>query len=219
MHQAEAITTSTNFLRSIVVEDALNSFHAGHNPQPVYFYCSRNTAEPRRSDPKAILASLARQLSYLEPGKPLLKPTVDLYKQKEAKGFASPELQIEESCALIIQLIEQYPLTTIVIDALNECDLGKRRDLLKTLEKILRESSGLVKIFILSRNDHNIVIRLQRYPNLEIKSDRNSDDIVVFVKDQTERLIEDGELLQYSYSQTEIKELIIKKVIAGANGM
>ncbi|OCK86545.1 ankyrin, partial [Cenococcum geophilum 1.58] len=206
-------------LVSIVVEDAFNSLHAGRNPQPVYFYCSRNTAEPGRSDPKAILASLAKQLSFLEPGKPLLKPTVDLYKQKEAEDFASGGLQIEESYALIIQLVEQYPLTTIVIDALDECDPGKRLDLLKALEKILRESSGLVKIFVSSRDDHNIVIRLQRYPNLEIKSDRNSDDIVVFVKDQTERLIEDGKLLRCSDSQTEMKELIVKKVIAGANGM
>ncbi|OCK86125.1 hypothetical protein K432DRAFT_341989, partial [Lepidopterella palustris CBS 459.81] len=206
-------------LVSIVIEDALKSFHAGYNPQPVFFYSSRNTAEPGRSDPKVILASLVRQLSCLEPGKPLLKPTLDLYRKKEAEGFASGSLRIEESCALIIQLTEQYPLTTIVIDALDECDPGKRRDLLKALERILRESTGLVKIFVSSRNDHDIVFRLQRYPNLEIQSDRNSDDIAVFVKDQTERLIEDGELLQYSDSQTEMKELIVKKVIEGSTGM
>jgi hypothetical protein len=204
---------------SIVIEEALKSFHAGHNPQPVFFYCSRNTAEPARSDPKAILASLARQLSCLEPGKPLLKPTIELYRKKEAEGFASGSLRTEESYALIIQLIEQYPLTTIVIDALDECDPRKRRDLLKTLEQILRESSGLVKIFVSSRDDHDIVFRLQHYPNLEIKSDRNSDDIKVFVRDQTERLIEDGELLQYSDSQAEMKELIMSKVIEGATGM
>ena len=207
------------FSSSIVIEDALNSFHAGYNPQPVFFYSSRNSAEPGRSDPAAILASLARQLSSPEPGKPLLKPTLDLYKQKETEGFASGLLRIEESCALIIQLIAQYPLTTIIIDALDECNPGKRCDLLKELGKILRESSGLVKIFVSSRDDYDIVFRLQRYPNLEIKSNRNSDDIAVFVKDQTERLIEDGELLQYSDSQTEMKELIVKKVIKGASGM
>jgi hypothetical protein len=106
-----------------------------------------------------------------------------------------------------------------VIDALDECDPGKRRDLLKALEKILQESSGLVKIFVSSRDDHDIVSRLQHYPNLEIKSDRNSDDIAVFVKEQTERLINEGELLQYSESQTEMKDLIVKWVIKGASGM
>jgi hypothetical protein len=207
------------FYSSIIVEDALNGFHAGHNPRPVFFYSSRNKAEPGRSEPNAILASIARQLSSLEPGKPLLKPTLDLYKKKEAEGFGFGSLQIEESCALIMRLIEQYPLTTIVIDALDECNPEKRRDLLKALEKILRESSTLVKIFVSSRDDHDIVLRLQYYPNLEIKSDMNSDDIAVFVKDQTERLVEERELLQYSDSQTEMKELIIKKVIDGSGGM
>ena len=74
-------------------------------------------------------------------------------------------------------------------------------------------------MFISSRDDYDIVSRLQYYPNLEIKSDRNSDDIGVFVKDQTEQLIEDRELLQYSDSQTEMKELIVKNVIEGASGM
>lgn len=199
------------FSSSIIVEDVLNGFHAGHNPRPVFFYSSRNKAEPGRSDPNAILTSIARQLSSLEPGKPLLKPTLDLYKKKEAEGFGFGPLQIEESCALIMQLIEQYPLTTIVIDALDECNPEKRRDLLKALEKMLRESSTLVKIFISSRDDHDIVFRLQRYPNLDMKSDRNSDDIAVFVKDQTQQLVEEGELLQYSDSQTENEGAYYKK--------
>lgn len=207
------------FSSSIVIEDALNGFRAGRNPQPIFFYSSRNRAEPGRSEPKAILASLARQLSSLEPGKPLLNPTLELYKKKEAEAFASGSLRIEDSCALIIQLIEQYPLTTIVIDALDECNPEKRCDLLKSLEKILRESSTLVKIFVSSRDDHDIFFRLQRYPNLEIKSDRNGDDIAAFVVDRTEQLIEDGELLQYSDSQKEMKELVVEKVIKGANGM
>ncbi|OCK99608.1 uncharacterized protein K441DRAFT_537707, partial [Cenococcum geophilum 1.58] len=76
-----------------------------------------------------------------------------------------------------------YPLITIVIDALNKCNLGKRCNLLKMLEKILWESSRLVKIFVLSRDNYNIVFRLQRYLNLEIKFNRNSNNIAVFIKD------------------------------------
>lgn len=78
---------------------------------------------------------------------------------------------------------------------------------------------GLVKIFISSRDDHDIVLRLQRYPNLDIKSTRNSDDIAAFVKNETERLIEDRKLLQFSDTQTEMKDLVIKRVIEGAKGM
>jgi len=197
----------------------LKSFKAGNNPQPVFFYCSRNPAEPTRSDPTSILASLARQLSSLGPGKPLLKPTVDLFEKEEAEGFASGQLQIEESCQLIMQLIELYPQTTVIIDAMDECNPTTRLQLLKALENVLQASSSLVKVFVSSRDDQDIVLRLSNYPNLEINSQRNSDDIVRFVKDEVERLIQDGKLLRHSSSQAEMKKLVTDRVIEGATGM
>jgi hypothetical protein len=202
-----------------VIEDAFKSFKAGDSPQPVFFYCSRNPAEPARSDPKAIIASLARQLSSLAPGKPLLKPTVDLFEKEEAEGFASGQLRIEESCQLIMQLIELYPQTTVIIDAMDECDPMTRLELLQALENVLQVSSSLVKVFISSRDDQDIVLRLSDYPNLEIDSQRNSDDIARFVKDDVERLIKAKKLLRYSSSQAEMKKLVIDKVIEGAAGM
>jgi len=204
---------------STVIEDTFTRYEAGHCPQPVFFYCSRNPGELARSDPHKILASLARQLSCLKPGKPLLSPTVNVYKEKEEEGFASGSLQMEESLNLVLQLIAEYPLTTIVIDAMDECDPQKRHELLKAFEKILRSSSSLVKIFVSSRNDQDIVLRLQHYANLEIDSRRNSDDIARFVKDQTQQLIEDGKLLQYSKSVVDMKQLIVDKLINGAEGM
>ncbi|KFA71872.1 hypothetical protein S40288_07723, partial [Stachybotrys chartarum IBT 40288] len=185
-------------LVSIVIEDAINSFRVGQSSQPAFFYSSRNPAEPARSDPREIFASLARQLSSLEPGTPILKPTVDLYNKKELEGSVTGPLRIEDSCDLIIQLGEYYPQLIIVIDALDESDQMKRPDLLKALERILRESSSLIKVFVSSRDDQDLVLRLQRYLNLEIKSDKNSSDIAVFTKKETERLIEDGLLLKYS---------------------
>ncbi|KAF2838813.1 hypothetical protein M501DRAFT_934397, partial [Patellaria atrata CBS 101060] len=211
--------TGKSKLVSIVIEDAKRSFEAGYSPQPVFFYCSRNPGEPTRSDPKEILASLARQLSCFEPGKALLKPTVELYEKKAANAFASGSVELSESCTLIMKLIEQYPQTTIVIDALDECDPRKRRHLLKAFEQILRDSSGLVKIFMSSRNDHDIVSRLERYPNLEIESNRNSDDIARFVKNEIETLIDDGELLHGSTCPAEMQELIEERVVRGASGM
>jgi hypothetical protein len=212
-------TLATYSISSIVIEEALKSFRAGISPQPVFFYCSRNPAEPARSDPKAILASLARQLSSLEPGKPLLQPSIDLYKKAEAEGFASGQLQVEESRQLVMQLIELYPQTTVIIDALDECDPITRLEFLQALEHILRSSSSLVKIFISSRNDQDIVLELSGYPNVAIDSQRNSSDIEQFVKAEVEQLIRARKLLRYSNAQTKMKEVIIDKVIEGAAGM
>jgi hypothetical protein len=213
-------TTKTNrYNRSIVIEDAKKAFYNGQSPPPAFFYCSRNTAEPSRSSPGAIIASIARQLASLRPGDPLLPPIIAAYTKREKEGFASGSLGIEESRALILQLVEHYQLTTIVIDALDECDPKRRADLLETLEEILQESSNLVKIFVSSRDDQDIVLHLRDYPNLELSSDKNMDDITSFVRAETHNLIKRRKLLALSSNMESLKTEIIDKVTEGAKGM
>jgi hypothetical protein len=204
---------------SIVIEDAISAFDAGQSPRPAFFYCSRNAAEPARSSPAAILASIVRQLSSLQLSDPLLHPVVNSYQRTEAEGFASGPLRVEESYALIIQLVEHYPLTTIIIDALDECDPETRADLIETLERVLQESTRLVKIFISSRDDQDIVCHLQGYPSLEIASYKNKDDIAAFVRAETNNLVQRRKLLKFSSSKEQLQKLIIDQVIEGANGM
>ena len=207
-----------DIFRSVVIEDAIRASRAGQSHPPVFFYCSRNNAEPGRSNPETIIASIVRQLSSLQPGF-LLDPIVTTYLTKEAEGFASGTLRTNESCALIMQLIDFYPMTTIVIDALDECDPEKRTDLLEMLETVLRESSHLVKIFVSSRDDQDIVCHLKDYPNLEIASDRNKDDIVSFVTAETRKLITKRKLLRFSSKKYELEKIIIDQVTNGTSGM
>jgi hypothetical protein len=202
-----------------VIEDAKKAFYNGQSPPPAFFYCSRNTAEPTRSIPDSIIASIARQLSSLQPGDPLLPPAVAAYMKKEKEGFASGSLGIEESRALILQLVEHYQLTTIVIDALDECDPERRADLLESLEEILQESPRLVKIFVSSRDDQDIVLHLQDYPNLDLSSDKNMNDITSFVTAETHSLIKRRKLLALSSNKASLKTEIIEQVTKGANGM
>jgi hypothetical protein len=204
---------------SIVIEDAIRAFNANQSPYPAFFYCSRNAAEPSRSNPVAILASIVRQLSSAQPTDPLLDPIVKGYQRREAEGFASGPLRIEESYELIIRLVEYYPLTTIIIDALDECDPERRADLLETLERILHESTSLVKIFVSSRDDQDIVCHLREYPSLEIASWRNKDDIANFVRAETNSLIQKRKLLKFSSDKDQLRKLIVDQVIKGANGM
>jgi hypothetical protein len=118
-----------------------------------------------------------------------------------------------------LELAESYPVVTIIIDALDECDEKTRNDLLEEMETILRRSSSLIKIFVSSRDDQDIVFKLQQYPNLELSSDRNSDDIAMFVKYETNHLVERGHLLRFSENKEELQQKIIKQVTDGADGM
>lgn len=206
-------------LVSIVIEDAKRRFSARQSPPPVFFYCSRNAAEPQRSDPAAILSSIVRQLSCTEPGLPLLPPVIEIYERK-GQGFNSQGLQVEECRDLITKLIENYPVTTIVIDALDECNLEKREMLLDAIESLLQDSSlGLLKVFLSSRDDQDISCTLREYPNLDLVSSRNSADIEAFVRAETNRLVNKQRLLRNSHAKESLKVLIIDEVAKGADGM
>ena len=206
-------------LVSIVIEDAKRRFEAGQSPPPVFFYCSRNPAEPQRSDPAAILSSIVRQLSCTEPGFSLLSPVIEIYERK-GQGFSSQGLQIEDSRELITRLTEYYPMTTIVIDALDECDPEERELLLDTIESLLQDSSlGLLKVFLSSRDDQDISCTLREYPNLDLVSSRNSADIEAFVREETDRLVRKQRLLRNSRAKESLKVLIIEEVARAADGM
>jgi hypothetical protein len=202
-----------------VIEDCSKAFYERESPPPVYFYCSRNPAEPGRSNTEHIMASLARQLSSLQPGEGLLDPVIATYKQRETEAFASGPLRLDETSKLVMQLLENYPMVTVIIDALDECDPHSRVDLLEILENILQDSSSLIKIFVSSRDDQDIVFSLRQYPNLNISSERNFDDIVAFVNFETQRLVKKRALLQYSSNKEDLQQMVIDRVIDGANGM
>ena len=119
---------------------------------------------------------------------------------------------MDESVELIKQSCEHYPLITIIINTLDECELEKRGDLMVTLQKILQDSTTLVKIFVSSRKDQDTALTLKDYSNLEISSDRNNTDIATFVKAETEKLVENHRLLCNSRSKEDMKLLIISKV-------
>ena len=206
-------------LVSIVVEDAMRRSRAGKCPPPVYFYCSRDAAEPQRSDAAAILSSIVRQLSCAEPGLPLLPPVVETY-EKKGQGFNSRGLQIDDSCDIIKKLIEYYPMTTIIIDALDECNAEEREKLLDAVEGLLKDSSlGLLKVFLSSRDDQDIACTLRDYPNVDLVASRNSADIEAFVREETNRLVKKQRLLRNSNAKTTLVALIIDEVSSGADGM
>jgi hypothetical protein len=205
--------------RSVVIEDAMEAFRTKKAACPVYFYCSRNPAEPGRSDPARIVASIAKQLSTpLRPG-PLLEPTIKIYKEHEDKDFSSGPLTLEKSKALILELLERYQSATIVIDALDECNPKTRGDLLDTLEDLLKRSPCLLKIFVSSRTDRDITYKLNNYPNLHLSSDRNTADIDLFIRSETTLLIKKGNLLRDSDRQNEIRDEIVNKLSSKAGGM
>ena len=204
--------------RSVFVEEQLNDATRESNPCPIYFYCTRNPAEPERASPDTILSSLARQLANLTSGGPILEPVRKLYKSREQNGFAAGPLMLEESTALIIQLSQDRPLTTIIIDALDECDFSSRGDLLDALSRILQDSCGLVKILVSSRADADIVCHFSDCLNLQMGASQNQEDVEYYVDFEVERLIKRKKLL-YGNVSLELKQIIRVVLREQAQGM
>jgi hypothetical protein len=205
--------------RSIVVEELQKWCGLGQCPRPAHFYCSRNPAELERSQPAEVLASIARQLSSFGTGLPLLDPVVSRYQARKADGFAAGRLRLDETTEMIVELVAYYPVTLIVIDALDECVPDQRYNLCDCIERILKESSSLVKIFVSSRKEPDLRYEIKKYPNLEISSGKNSEDIIKFVQAEVQRMISKGMILRNSHAKEDMKNLIVKTLVSEAGAM
>lgn len=185
-------------------------------PAPAFFYCTRNPAEPQRADPEEILRSVIRQLACPQADLAIRKPVRDKYEELQDKG-EERNLTIDESLTLALQLTEENP-AIIIIDALDECDPTKRHELFKALETLLKESLNLVKIFVSSRDDGDIVYHLRGTSNLYIHAKDNFQDIKRFVNREVEQSIDDGRLLHGKVSDG-LKQAIVQTLVDGAQGM
>ena len=86
------------------------------------------------------------------------------------------------------------------------------------LERIIQESASLVKVFVSSRDDNDIVCRLAHCPNVLINASDNSKDIEDFVSHMVTQSVEDKRLLGGQVSE-ELKSQIVTTLIGGAQGM
>jgi hypothetical protein len=186
-----------------------------------YFYCARDSAEPERANPDEIMRSILKQVSGSKSDQSICPPILKMYqgrlREAEEDGSEITRLNIDECVALILSVAEETPMT-IIIDALDECDPQRRHELLKSLKDLINESASLIKIFVSSRDDGDIVLRLNDVPNIYIHAKDNSQDIERFVYQEVDRAIQDHRLL-YGNVPPELKSKIISTLVDGASGM
>jgi hypothetical protein len=210
------------YLRSSVIEYLIKESSSNTQSALIsYFYCARNAAESERSDPDEILRSILKQLSCSLPDLPIRTPVAKAYTKKreeaEVNGCEPEKLTLVESVELILALLENNP-ATIIVDALDECDMARRHEFLMALDKIIGESANLVKVFVSSRDDHDIVCRLTGSPNVYIRASDNGEDIERFVRSEVTQSVKAKRLLSGNVSE-ELQSQIIDALIGGAQGM
>lgn len=186
-----------------------------------YFYCSRQESEPERANPHDILRSILKQLSFTGTDEPACSQIVEAYKKRQDDvlryGNGSGILSLAQCEELILEILKQTS-ATIVIDALDECDSKKRHLLLGSLGRLLKGSPKTLRVFISSREENDIVHRLEDHPNLRIEAKDNFLDIKGYVEQQIDEAIKDGRLLRGRVS-IELRGKIIHKLIRKSGSM
>lgn len=203
-----------------VIEYLRSRAQQHHSSAPIaYFYCARTINEPERADPTEIMRNILEQLCSLDTETPIREPVSKIYlaRRKEARGRTPEKLSLEETVNVILELLESNP-ATIVLDGIDECDPIKRNDLLLGLQKIIINSNNIVKVFVSSRDDHDLVHHLARSPNLYIHATDNTEDIILFIKSRIKEAIREDKLLCGRVS-SHLKNIIIGKLIKKASGM
>lgn len=185
-------------------------------PLLAYFYCTRETSEPRRADPTEIASSILRQLSCKNDQFPIPSPVAAKWLERQGQGYED-RLDLSECIDLIIELTRESP-AIIVIDALDECQKKTRLDLLDGLDKIIQDAEHVVKIFVSSRRDSDIRNHFRTTPRLEIAAADNSEDIENFVNSEVNKKIAAGKLLDGQPPET-LVAVIKSTLLKRAEGM
>ena len=212
----------SNCTRYSVIEHLYKEAETMASPAPVaFFYCIRAEGEPQRADPDEIMRCILKQLSFSKANLPVREAVAGVYRKRKQEaddiGCDPEKLSLAECEKLIVALLEDNP-ATIIIDALDECDTKRRHELIKALDNIIQTSASLVKVFVSSREDNDIVCRLERSSNILINASDNSTDIERFVRSEVYKAVSNKILLSGNISKS-LQERITRKLIEGAQGM
>ncbi|KAF8851786.1 hypothetical protein BDZ45DRAFT_133333 [Acephala macrosclerotiorum] len=171
--------TGKTYLASRVIDDI--QYALANNPNHeglAFFYCNRNEAE--RQEPLSVLRSFVRQLSTTSNDDHSI--STRLKERCIQAQLKASELTMNDCKELVLEFLNLYPKTTLILDALDECKKEKRRDLIEIFDYFLAHASRPVKIFISSRPDGDIRERFKNLANIEIQATDNHGDISRFVE-------------------------------------
>jgi nucleoside-triphosphatase THEP1 len=88
---------------------------------------------------------------------------------------------------VLLELTRNNP-AIICIDALDECEITTRKQILDTVGTIISSSEQIVKVFISSRREDDFLDYFIKWSAIEISAKDNRDDIVNFIDAELKNL-------------------------------
>lgn len=148
----------------------------------------------------------------------LLEPVHSHYSSVEMKGQLHTQLSRGESQELLVKLANIHIRTVVCIDALDELEPTTRLHLMSALKYLIDNSTNLIKIFVTSRNDTDILNELEMFPRIDVEPTDNNNDIIKFVRERIEFNIDHKLLLEGAVSE-DLKKRIHDSICERSDGM
>ena len=193
----------------------IDHFHEAFRKTPnheglAFFYCRRAKSEEERSKPLSVLQSFLRQLAcYVHKPELIQLGLIETLQQTRRVGGNLNRAKCE---ALLFKSFDLYPCTTLIIDALDECDIDTRRDLIRFLSSIPARSMRPVKIFISSRPDDDIKRAFSVGLNVGIHANMTEQDMRLFINHKLE-------VMEDNLSIKRMRDEISTRLFSKSDGM
>jgi Cdc6-like AAA superfamily ATPase len=202
--------TGKTFLTSKVIDEiqllALDQPEEGF----AFFYCNRN--ETNRRQPLSVLRAFIRQLSNTTAAPCAIRKELRDYYVETRRVASEPTMGTCKD--LLIKIIKSNSQTTLVLDALDECENADRVTLIDAMEYLLEHTApGILKIFISGRPEGELIWKLKSRTNIRIDALHNDNDISTFVN---------GEIVKHkrwSKISPDLQELVVKTLQERSQGM
>ncbi|RDW79331.1 uncharacterized protein DSM5745_06183 [Aspergillus mulundensis] len=200
--------TGKTYLTSAVI-DRIQSQIASKKEGFAFFYCRKS--DESRSQAQSILQSLVRQLSTSTNHPESVQTKLrDAVKEARDKGT---NFRLQQCKEQILTSLNIYAKSTLVIDALDECDPNTRDELIAALNSFILDAEKPVKIFVSSRPDPSIAPEFESSPHLGMRAGDNQDDIRMYLDVTLDKQARRVAVLK------RMKDEIMTKLLEGAQGM
>lgn len=205
---------------STVVDELLKAAASQALSAPfAYFYCLKTDSEPGRSSVDEILRSVLRQLAITDAGtQPRVRCLLDVEFEQRSKsarlsGWDLARLKTKECVDLIIEIVNDDPIT-IILDAIDQIQDAQRFALFDAMNRILADAANVVKIFLTSRNDTEVLSSFPVAKTVSTTSANVRGDMQQFIHREL-----DNAKLMNGCASSEVRTALADELLAGAGEM
>lgn len=173
------VGTGKTFLTSKVIDHTAETIERSLDREGLaYFYFNRH--EDKRNEPFDAIRSWVRQLAAAA-GTPVKISRLQKGQKQIGTTHRDSMLSFHDWKIYLLDLVDSYPRTTLILDAMDECDKSLHSQLIEVVEFLVSHSKCLLRLFVSSRSAGDIKNSLQSRLCVVIRAENNQEDIRVFI--------------------------------------